>query len=70
MWFDVVSHKEERNQAICSQRDRLEDSCIKQGKPNLEKQILQAFSHMQNLDLNRHKDVGSHRQTQMMQAYI
>lgn len=50
--------------------DRLKDSCIKQNKLGSERQILHAFSHMQTLDLNWHKDVDSHRQARMMQTYI
>jgi hypothetical protein len=47
----LFSHKEEENNVICRKMNGTGDHCVKQNKPSSERQISQAFTHMQNLDL-------------------
>jgi hypothetical protein len=44
-------HKEKLNYALCWKMDRTEDHHVKLNKQDSERQILDVFSHLRNLEL-------------------
>jgi hypothetical protein len=51
----VLFSCKEQNCVVCRKMDGVRDHNVKQNKPDLKRQILLVFFHIQNLDLNKAK---------------